>query len=189
MRRGSAVDDRTAAGKRVLRIKVTLLDTHPPVWRRAEVTDDITFAHLHDVLQRLMGWTDSHLHMFRVAGRNIGVPDAGSDVEDEKRIRLRDVADGVDRFQYDYDFGDDWQHEVIIEEIFASEKESRYPRCVAGKRACPPEDCGGVQGYAELIVALADPESSGYEEMREWAGDWEAERFDVHEVNRRLRAR
>lgn len=129
--------------KRVCRMKVTLRHTRPPVWRRFEVTDDTTFARLHQVLQRVMGWTDSHLHAFRVGDDEIGVPDPEADCTNEKSVR------GV-----------------------------RYPRCVAGKRACPPEDCGGALGHQELIEILADPDHERYEEMRAWAGEWEPERFD-----------
>lgn len=181
---------RPATGPRVCRMKITLREIRPPVWRRLEVRDDMTLARLHTVLQRVMGWTDSHLHAFRVGKVRFGTPDPEwpDDTISERKIRVRDLIDrGVKRFVYEYDFGDDWQHDIVIEKILEPEFGVRYPRCLGGKRACPPEDCGGAPGYAELVATLADPYDPEYEHMRSWAGWFEPEAFDLERVNQSLR--
>ncbi len=174
-------------------IKITLNDSRPPIWRRILVPSNITLRKLHDILQIVMGWTDSHLHQFTIEGKGYG--DAQNDEWDdlrllpEQRYRLSQVAprSGA-RFQYEYDFGDSWEHSLRVEKILPPEPGTRYPQCLAGKRACPPEDVGGVWGYQEFLEALADPDDPQHDEYLEWIGGaFDAEAFDPGDVNTRLR--
>ena len=178
----------------IYQLKVTIKDIRPPIWRRLQVRGDITLAHLHDVLQTAFGWTDSHLHQFIIRGAYYGVPHPedelwGTPMVDEGRARLKDVlGGGVKSFIYEYDFGDDWLHAIAVEKVLASEEGVVYPRCVTGRRACPPEDCGGPWGYAELLETVRDPEHPDHEELREWLGEeFDPEAFDIDAVNAGLR--
>jgi hypothetical protein len=137
-----------------------------------------------------MGWTDSHLHTFTVGKQAYSVPDPDWDwVKDERRVRLSDVvAARHKKFLYTYDMGDNWDHTLLIEKVLPPEEGATYPRCLAGKRACPPEDCGGVWGYAEFLEAISDPEHPEHEDMLEWiGGEFDPEAFDLEEVNAALR--
>ena len=171
------------------RIKVTLRDIRPPIWRRLEIGTNITFKYLHHVLQAAMGWTDSHLHVFNVGALRIGIPDPEwpEDVS-ERGVSLRDVLhQGVRRFRYEYDFGDDWQHDIAVEALFEPEPGAALPRCTAGKRSGPPEDSGGPWGYAENLDAFADPDHPEHEEMAEWfPPGFDPEKFDIDDINQQL---
>jgi hypothetical protein len=136
-----------------------------------------------------MGWTDSHLHRFEANGKCYGVPDLGLglDEENEDEIRLDQVLRlAEDRMIYEYDFGDGWEHEVVVEKLLSVVSgRGRYPMVTGGGRACPPEDCGGVPGYYHLLQVLADPDDPDHEDLLVWTGgDYEPERFDAQEVNR-----
>ena len=175
----------------VYAIKVTLLGTRPPVWRRILVPRDITLRNLHRTLQRVMGWTDSHLHQFIF--RRLSLSDlrsrVGSKVADENRTKLRELIETAGaKLLYEYDFGDGWQHELLLEEVLLGD-ETFQQTCVAGKRCCPPEDCGGPQGFAELLQALQDANHPSHDEAGEWVGDFVPESFSADEANRRLRRR
>jgi hypothetical protein len=165
-----------------LRLRVTLLNVERPVWREVLVPIDLTFAQLHQVLQAAMGWEDCHMHEFEVGEEHIGPP-APKDLFagdrpllDERKTRLGDVLDGRREVRYWYDFGDDWWHEIAIRKGAADG--GGGPRLLAGEGACPPEDCGGPYGYAELLQALTDPKHPEHRELREWAGDFDPRRFD-----------
>jgi hypothetical protein len=172
-------------------IKVTLLGTSPPIWRRILVHRDITLRNLHWTLQTVMGWTNSHLHQFvRPLRQNCSLrSQVGTKVANENRTRLGDLirAPGA-RLLYEYDFGDGWQHELILEEVLLGD-ESFQQICVAGQQHCPPEDCGGPHGFAELLEAVADASHPDHEEVCEWLDDFVPESFSSEEVNRRLRRR
>ena len=174
----------------VYQLKVTLKESKPPIWRRIQVRGSTTLAKLHQVLQVVMGWTDSHLHQFIVGGVYFGVPDPEWDLEvkSERRVQLAQVLPDVkNRLVYEYDFGDSWAHELIVEKILPPEPGVRYPRCLAGKRACPPEDCGGVPGYCQILEALAEPEAEEHEELLAWVGDdFDPERLDLDAIDRQL---
>ena len=175
----------------VYAIKVTLLGTNPPVWRRILVPRDITLRNLHRTLQTVMGWTDSHLHQFVCHGRRSSAATSrvGTKVANENRTTLGELIGTVGaRLLYEYDFGDGWQHELVLEEILLGD-ETFEPMCVAGKRCCPPEDCGGPQGFAELLQALQDAHHRSHDEAYEWLGDFVPESFSADEVNRRLHRR
>lgn len=176
----------------VYQLKVTLKDSKPPIWRRIQVPSDITLYKLHRVLQVVMGWTDSHLHQFIIGGRYYGEPDPDfGDVEvvSERRAKLCQVAGSEkEKLVYEYDFGDDWLHQVVVEKILPPEVGRSYPVCLAGKRSAPPEDCGGIWGYQDFLAAIGDPKHPEHEEMLEWVGgDFDPEAFDLDEVNQGLR--
>ena len=172
-------------------IKVTLLGTRPPVWRRILVPRDITLQHLHRTLQTVMGWTNSHLHQFVVQRRTFSDPRSrgGTKVTNENRTRLGELIWTVGaKLLYEYDLGDGWQHELLLEEVLLGD-ESFQQICVAGKRCCPPEDCGGPQGFAELLKALQNANDPSHEEVCAWLGDFVPESFSADETNQRLRRR
>jgi hypothetical protein len=176
---------RTAAQKKpadtdVLSLKVTLRHIRPPIWRRILVPRSMTLAELHRAIQVVMGWHDAHLHVFNVSDREYSDPAMMPDAANEARVTLNSVAKSATRFTYTYDFGDDWEHDILIEKTLPKAAPSAYPACVAGKRNCPPEDCGGPWGYAELLTILADPNHPEHEERVEWIGDeFDPEDFSV----------
>lgn len=172
----------------ILQLKVTLRETRPPIWRRLLVRSDITLAQLHQVLQAAMGWTDSHLHQFVKRGVLFGPPNPefGLARRNEKRVRVGEIlARPKDRLRYEYDFGDGWEHDVVVEAVSPAFPAGRYPWVLAGRRACPPEDCGGAPGYHALLEALADPRHPEHGPIAEWLGrPFDPEEFDLDEVNR-----
>jgi hypothetical protein len=184
-----------ASSQNIYQIKVTLLGTKPPIWRRLLVPASMTLAKLHDVLQTAMGWAGGHMHEFRTADRHFGIPDPedrsmGMQVENERSIRLSSVLRSAGaKLIYTYDFGDNWEHAVVLEKLLPAQLslDLEYPTCIDGKLACPPDDCGGIPGYYELIEALADPEHDRHEEISEWISDgFDPKAFSVENVNRML---
>ena len=175
----------------IYQIKVTLNDSKPPIWRRVLVPDSISLHQLHTILQIVMGWTNSHLHQFIIEDEYYGEPEDSDygDIKNEKRYRLNQfVRRKGFKFIYEYDFGDSWEHTVHIEAILPMEKGKQYPVCLEGKRACPPEDIGGVSGYEEFLEAISNPKHPEHEEMMEWFGeDFDPEFFDTEDVNLGLR--
>ena len=173
------------------RIKVSLNGVRPPIWRRLFVPGSFSLKDLHDVLQVAVGWTDSHLHQFIARGTLYGRPDPefGRGCVNEKGVRLDEVLKAEkDAMTYEYDFGDGWQHKVVLEKILGSAEDGVAPSCTAGARACPPEDCGGVWGYANLLKIVSDSSHPEHDERLEWLGDrFEPERFDIAEINGMLR--
>lgn len=168
-------------------LKVTLNGIKPPVWRRLLVPSWYSLRDLHEVLQVAMGWTDSHLHQFVARGTLYGQPDTEFGIErvNEKRVRLDEVLrTEKEAMTYEYDFGDGWEHKVVLEKILGHAAEQVAPSCVAGARACPPEDCGGVWGYTDLLKILADPAHPEHEELLEWLdGKFDPEAFDASAIN------
>jgi DNA-binding XRE family transcriptional regulator len=171
-------------------LKVTLEGIRPPIWRRFVVPAGISLAQLHRVLQIVMGWTDSHLHQFERGRVIYGLPDPdfGGEHEDERRARLDAVLERkADWMTYEYDFGDSWTHRVVLEKIEEADA-ARSAVIVAGKRACPPEDCGGVGGYARVVSAAQDPDHPEHQEVREWlGGEFDPAAFDLVAINTALR--
>jgi hypothetical protein len=176
---------------RVYQIKVTLKDSKPPIWRRIQVTGDTTLHTFHHILQVIMGWSSSHRHVFIVGTTFYGVPDPeyGFEMRDEKEALLNQfVSARESRFTYEYDFGDCWQHEILVEKILPMKKGAQYPSCLGGKRACPPEDCGGIWEYADILEAVQDPDHPQYYDMLKWVEDgFDPESFDLGEINRQLK--
>jgi hypothetical protein len=191
---GELVSPGTSKPISIYQIKVTLADSQPPIWRRIQVRSDITLARLHGVLQAVMGWTDMHLHQFVIREKYYGVPDEDevglSKPVDEGKYSLSDVVSGENSaFAYDYDFGDNWEHELVVEKVLPPQKGVRYPLCLAGARACPPEDVGGIPGYENFREAIGDPQHPDHKVLSEWiGGSFDPEAFDLDEVNQLLRA-
>jgi hypothetical protein len=184
-------DGRRSVGDvRAYQLKITLERITPAIWRRVVVPGNLNFARLHGVIQDAMGWEWCHLHEFEVGKLRIG-PDPEDDgfgppVGDERQYTLERLFEGKARFRYVYDFGDNWGHEIRVEKVMDAEG-TFAPRCVAGERACPPEDCGGAWGYQDLVNALARPRSKRYREVRDWIGDeWTPEAFDLDAADRRV---
>lgn len=177
----------------VYQLKITLRGVRPPIWRRVQVKD-CSLAELHEVIQVAMGWESYHLYAFEVGGIEYGDLDMRDDpfeMKDDRRARLSRLVRGEKfKFHYTYDFGDNWEHEIVVEKILSPEEGKSYPVCVAGKRAGPPEDVGGVWGYVEFVEAMRDPKHPQHRELSEWYEDpFDPEAFDIDEVNRRLSRR
>ena len=175
----------------IYQIKITLNQIRPPIWRRVQGADETSFAMLHQITQMAMGWDDYHLHEFEVAGQRIGpqIEDDfyGGSAFDEIDVKLCDVIQGENaKLKYTYDFGDGWEHTLTIEKIVSPEPEVSYPICLKGKRACPPEDCGGPWGYHGLLEAQKHPGDPKHQELLEWAEDFDPELFDLDAINDRL---
>jgi hypothetical protein len=178
----------------IYQLKITLKNTKPPIWRRVQVPHDISLATLHDIIQDTMGWEDCHMHQFKIGKIYFGLSypddfDGITTTKDEERATLGEViVKPKTKFVYEYDFGDSWEHEVVLEKMLAPEPGVKYPRCIDGKRACPPEDCGGAWGYAGFVEAIQNPKHPEHEDMMEWIGDsFDPEAFDLEKVNRALR--
>ncbi len=185
-----AAKKKQSKGGHVYQLKITLRGSKPPIWRRTQVRGDTTLAKLHVIFQIVMGWTNSHLHQFIVHGAEYGVPDPDydMDIEDEKRVKLGELIFAEkEKLIYEYDFGDSWEHEILVETILPIEKGLHYPICLKGKRACPPEDCGGIWGYSEFLEAIEDVNHPEHDDMLEWiGGEFDSEEFDVESINREL---
>ena len=151
----------------------------PTVWRRLLVPADIRLDRLHDVIQTSMGWTDTHLHAFSTYAGDYGVPDPELGFRNERNARLGQfLKQKGDRIQYAYDFGDGWEHDVVLEKRLDPDPGAHLPACLGGKGACPPEDCGGPWGYADLKETLADPRKQDHDHMLDWLGLGSADEFD-----------
>jgi hypothetical protein len=165
----------------------------PAIWRRVAVPEKITLGKLHQVIQAAMGWTDSHLHEFDIAGENYGIPDPdgnwGPPILSEKRKTLIAALSGTKKFRYVYDFGDSWEHLIKVEKTLPAIACPQIPYCIDGANACPPEDVGGAPGYEDFLAAVADPDHEEHEAMLEWCGDdgFDPTAFDYDQVNQWLK--
>ncbi len=167
-------------------IKVTLKGISPPIWRRLLLDSTIKLDKLHVVLQLAMGWSGGHLHAFVHHDEVYAELDPDfNDYLDETRIKLSGLLkQEKQKLRYDYDFGDGWEHEVLLEKILPFDIKQTLPYCTAGKRACPPEDCGGVWGYKELLQIIKDPQHEEYAEWMEWLPEgFDSEYFSIEEIN------
>ena len=167
--------------------KVSLRGVFPAIWRQFQVWEDTTLAQLHRILQIVMGWENYHLYEFRIGGRIYGDPDLDDEraIVDVKKTRICNVLPGVGaEFEYEYDFGDGWQHDLLLESVMQSGPDTLCPRCIAGRRRCPPEDVGGSGGYLEYLEALADPAHEEHQNRMEWRGPFDPEVFSIEGVNR-----
>jgi len=180
----------TIRSTQIYQFKVTLIGVAPPVWRCIHVSGDFSLAQLHRALQVAMGWENYHLYVFCIGRKKYGPPDVGDDdlgLIDAKRTRIRAGLSGVGTTcTYVYDYGDNWHHELLLEAVLMPAPETTYPRCIAGERRCPPEDVGGIGGYAHYLEAMADPNRHDHEEMMMWRGAFDAEEFSVEKVNQEL---
>jgi hypothetical protein len=182
----------------ILQIRVELQEIEPLIWRRIQVPGDYTFWDLHVAIQSAFAWTDTHLHEFRPWGRRDGSPRFGMplvDFDENPPLpgwehRVADVLTRTNpRLEYEYDFGDGWEHTVVLEEILEVAPGKKYPRWTAGERPAPPDDCGGPSGYESLLETLADPEDPDHKSSHVWAssqkgkrGKFDPEAFDEQQV-------
>ena len=176
---------RTRSARNIHRIKVTLRGSKPPIWRRFEVPSDISLQRLHAVIQLGFGWRDIHLHVFETPTGHYGTRDPDLDyIRSDASKRLSAVADWPgDHVDYEYDFGDSWRHLVTVEAVQRAEPGVAYPRCTAGKRACPAEDCGGLGGYYQMLAVLADPGHENHQATLAWLGISSAAEFDPDHID------
>ncbi len=172
----------------VISLKVTLRDSKPPIWRRLLMPGEMTLQDLHEAIQATMGWYGGHLHAFSLGGTEYGDPEAEPDFADAAAMTLdRVVKSGAKKFTYTYDFGDDWEHIIVIEKPQAVVPGQYYPACVAGKRACPPEDCGGMPGYEQMLEIIANPKHPQHKDQMEWLGaPFDPEEFSVEDADTAL---
>ena len=182
-------------GEPVLQVRITLLDVaDPPVWRRVLIPAAYSLDRVHRVIQAAMGWQNYHMHAFWAGELSYGPdPEGILGHLEEAKVRLADVAEVGERIGYEYDFGDSWEHELLVEARTEAQAGQTYPACTGGEGACPPEDCGGYPGYQELKDILADPSNEEYEEMRTWAdsqtgGKFDPASFDLTQANARVLA-
>ena len=178
---------------RIYQFKITLGDSKPPIWRRIQVPDTYTFWDLHVAIQDAFGWADYHLHEFEILHPTskrkvrIGFPDEdfGRDILPNWKQKISDYFSLENKkSDYLYDFGDSWEHIIMLERILPRKKGINYPKCVKGKRACPPEDCGGIWGYEEFLEAIKDSSHEQHEEMLEWiGGEFDPDHFNPGEVH------
>ncbi|MDR1932231.1 MAG: plasmid pRiA4b ORF-3 family protein [Spirochaetales bacterium] len=177
--------------------KISIKGIRPQIWRSVQVPGDFSLADFHHVIQRAMGWYNAHLHSFTIEKETYSDDLSndrsgfGEDAEDESVTLERLGLEAKQRFLYTYDFGDNWDHQILVSKILpaqqCSQEDRLYPLCLKGERACPPEDCGGVYGYDEVMEALKNPEAESSADWTEWLGTYDPEFFDIDAVNKRLR--
>ena len=172
----------------VYQFKITLKDSKPNIWRRIQVPENYSFWDLHVAIQDAMCWMDYHLHMFNIGTYpnyeiRIGLPEGNEYLHSAKVQMKKYFQKEKDKAMYEYDFGDGWEHQILLEKILPKDPQIEYPICIAGKNACPPEDCGGIHGYYNMLKILADPQNSDYEDVVDWIGDdFDPLDFDPEEV-------
>lgn len=180
---------------KIYQLKVSMMYSNPPIWRRILIDPDTLLSELHLILQTTMGWTNAHLHQFTHQEKEYSPHDPYNDDWDEMRnvdytrVMLSDLLiKEKDEMQYVYDYGDWWEHQVLLEEIIDLDRKAFYPSCTGGENACPPEDCGGPGGYQELLAVMSDPTHAEYDEWMEWLEEgFDPKHFDIQEVNEMLR--
>jgi Plasmid pRiA4b ORF-3-like protein len=174
----------------IYQIKISLIGAKPPIWRTILVPSDLRLDAFHDVIQIVMGWRNCHLHQFIQNNVFYGIPDDefGMEIEDEAKFKLFHLLKKEkDTIKYEYDFGDSWEHKILLEKILPDDGKTVLPVCIKGKRACPPEDCGGIWGYEELLETISNPKHPDHEDMLEWlGGEFDPEEFDLEEINGNL---
>jgi hypothetical protein len=177
---------------KIYELYVELEGVQPPIWRRLLVLASIRLHKLHELLQLTMGWTNSHLHSFQIGERAFSM--SGADLDeldmlDEKKFTLEAVlGESIRRFSYEYDFGDSWRHQIKVKPVAKPNIDWSYPLCIGGARAAPPDDVGGVYGYAEFLSAIKDPKHDEHDQMLAWVGGvFDPEGFDLNAINRALR--
>jgi hypothetical protein len=176
-------------------LKITLAWTNPEIWRRVVVPSGTTLDIFHQIIQAAMGWHSCHLYQF-VAGKRPNLVYYGSsdfaergEMEDDSLVSIADLAPKArSKFRYEYDFGDSWIHEILTEKILPPDPSIKHPVCLDGANACPPEDCGGVGGFYNMVEALQDPNHPEHDDFADWIDEgWNPEVFDLNGVNAKLR--
>lgn len=187
------MDNKMEISKSIYQLKITLIESKPEIWRRVLVPGKLNLGKLHQVFQLVMGWSNSHLHEFEIEGKRYINPDDDEDDFDpdyprafnEKKVKLCDVANLIDVFEYRYDFGDGWRHYIKVEKILEVDEIYNYPVCIAGAGACPPEDCGGLGGYGELLEHVKNPKHEEHRSTMRWlGGQFDPNSFDPNRINR-----
>ena len=179
-------------GKQIYQLKISINDSKPSIWRRVLVYSDTLLPDLHRIVQTTMGWDNYHLHQFVHCNKFYAPPSEDEadefDAVDYSKIKLSSVIKKEnDRMEYEYDFGDGWEHIVLLEKILEVDAAIHYPICLEGEQKCPPEDCGGIWGYMEMLDILKDKNHEGYEQCIEWVGDdFDATDFDAAAINEKL---
>lgn len=176
--------------KKIYQLKINLIDTKPPIWRRILIESNIKLPDLHKIIQSTMGWTNSHLHNFKIHDRTYSLPDEDSELDeiDYRKVKLdKLIKNEGEKFYYIYDFGDYWEHEIELEKIIPFDSNIKYPLCIDGQRSCPPEDCGGTGGYERLLEIIKNPNHEEYKNMKNWLPvDFDPEYFNKDEINELL---
>src|ERR1035437_413441 len=152
--------------KEIYQIQISLKGFTPKIWRRIQIFSDTLLPDLHRIIQTTMGWTNSHLHQFIKNGQFYSTPSPDDEMDsiDYRKIKVVDLLKKEkDKIIYEYDFGDSWEHEILLEKILPIDLTTKYPVCLAGKMNCPPEDCGGVWGYSDMLAVLKDKSHEEYE--------------------------
>ncbi len=176
----------------MFQLRIELEDIEPKIWRRIIVPANISLDVLHGVIQGAMAWQDTHLHEFEINGQRYTMPelddeylDPDDNASDERNIRLNEQVKKGDEFTYTYDFGDNWRHRILVEKYKKVEgsPDTVFPGCIAGERACPPEDCGGPYSYGDFLDALRDPKHEDHETIKTWAGAFEPELFSIPQAH------
>ncbi len=189
-RRHPAKSDNPHGAELVYRLRVDLKGIRPPIWRRFTILGAVSLYQLHEAIQTVMEWGGGHLYCFSLGTLSFGDPDPDLDLSDARKVTLQAVAP-IERcsFTYVYDFGDDWQHTVLVEQILPRMPDEVVPQVLKGKRNRPPEDVGGAWAYADFLAILANPQHPDHEEMLDWAGgDWDPEEFDLEWCQKSLHA-
>jgi hypothetical protein len=179
-------------------LRANIKETNPPIWRELSVPADYTLGDLHGILQIAFGWGNDHMHAFTVKSVEYGMTDLGfddmgamEDTIDEDSVCLYDLKlRRKQKFSYLYDFGDSWEHEIVVSDIIPAGDEERdlaKPRCLGGERAGPPEDVGGVWGYERMLEIAKDPGHEEYKEIHEWIGNIDPEYIDIAGINANLK--
>lgn len=175
-------------------VKITLKGSKPSIWRQVLIPSDLSLPDFHKVIQTTMGWTNSHLHQF-IKNRTYYAPKMPDDIfwdeadnVDYSKLKISDLLKKEkEKIIYEYDFGDGWEHEIVLEKIENKVMDKKDVTCLKGKNSCPPEDCGGIWGYYDMLEILKDPDHEEYEDYSEWLGvDFDPTYFDIEEVNEML---
>lgn len=181
----------------IYQIKISLKGSKPKIWRRVLIFPNVLLSDFHIIIQKVMGWENYHLHQFIHQKKYYcdedhddfwGFGDTNINYK-KKKIKVFDLLKTEkDKMIYEYDFGDSWEHDIVLEKILLVEDTINYPICIAGKMNCPPEDCGGIWGYVDMLEALKNPESKEHEGFVEWIGaDFDPKYFNIDEINQLLR--
>ncbi len=178
-------------------MRIYLKGTRPRIWRRFVASPETRLDELHEIVQIVMGWEDCHLHMFAAGKRRFQLPTPWDDVRgfgppvsDEREYRIGQILTREkDWIDYVYDFGDHWDHRIVLQRILSEAPDEGVPSCLSGKCNCPPEDSGGLWGFYHKLEIVADPDHEEHDWIREWMGGYDPDDFSVDEVNAQLQFR
>ena len=180
--------------KSIYQLKISLAGSRPLIWRRFLVSNDITFKKLHSIIQVVMGWYDYHLYEFIIDRTSIIDPETiaesfDEDAHDSETTKISEfIKYEKQKILYIYDFGDGWEHNIIVEKILSDNTKLKHPMCLDGKLSCPPEDCGGLGGYYDLLKAIQDKNHPEHKDMLEWIGEeFDPNEFCLETVNQALK--